>query len=138
MGSYEVRLLLDTHIWIWSHHEPDRLSTRVTEALVDARNELWLSPISLWEFLVLVQKGKLGVQGGLDPRIWIDEAMRKVPMQEAPITRQVAVQSRFMELEHEDPADRFLAATAEVHDLVLVTADRRLLRGKGFRSLANR
>ena len=87
---------------------------------------------------MLVQKGKVGVQGGLDPRIWIDEAMRKVPMQEAPITRQVAVQSRFMELEHEDPADRFLAATAEVHDLVLVTADKHLLRGKGYRSLANR
>jgi len=38
---------------------------------------------------------------------------------------------------HEDPADRFLAATAEVYELTLVTADERLLRGKGFRTLAN-
>jgi PIN domain nuclease of toxin-antitoxin system len=41
-------------------------------------------------------------------------------------------------VEHEDPADRFLAATADVYDLTLVTADERLLRGRGFRTLANR
>ena len=41
-------------------------------------------------------------------------------------------------LSSEDPADRFLAATADVYDLTLVTADERLLRGKGFRTLANR
>jgi PIN domain nuclease of toxin-antitoxin system len=39
---------------------------------------------------------------------------------------------------HDDPADRFLAATADVYDLTLVTADDRLLRGKGFKTLANR
>jgi PIN domain nuclease of toxin-antitoxin system len=133
-----VRLLLDTHIWIWSHHEPDRLSTRVAAALVDERNELWLSPISLWEFLVLVQKGKLGVPGAPDAKAWIDEALRRAPMQEAAMTYQVAVRSRFIELGHDDPADRFLAATAEVYDLVLVTADKQLVRGKGFQVLANR
>jgi PIN domain nuclease of toxin-antitoxin system len=50
----------------------------------------------------------------------------------------VALRSRRVRVEHEDPADRFLAATAEVYELTLVTADERLLRGKGFRTLANR
>ncbi len=59
-------------------------------------------------------------------------------MQEAAITREVAVQIRFVGVAHDDPADRFLAATAEHYGLVLVTADEQLIRGKGFRTLANR
>jgi hypothetical protein len=57
-------------------------------------------------------------------------------MHEAALTRDVALRSRRVRIEHEDPADRFLAATAEVYELTLVTADERLLRGKGFRTLA--
>ena len=133
-----MNLLLDTHIWIWCHHDPDRLSRRVTAALVDSRNELWLSPISLWEFVLLAQKGRLGSKVAVNPKQWIDEALGRSPMQEAAITREVAIQSRFVGLAHDDPADRFLAATAEHYDLVLVTADERLLRGKGFHTLANR
>ena len=52
--------------------------------------------------------------------------------------REAAARSRSVRAEHEDPADRFLAATADVYELTLVTADERLLRGKGFRTLANR
>jgi len=59
-------------------------------------------------------------------------------MKEAPLTREVALQSGAVDLQHADPADRFLAATARVLDLTVVTADRRLLRAKSFRSLANR
>jgi PIN domain nuclease of toxin-antitoxin system len=59
-------------------------------------------------------------------------------MHEAPLVREVALRSREVILEHEDPADRFLAATSSVYDLTLVTADERLLRGSGFQTLANR
>jgi PIN domain nuclease of toxin-antitoxin system len=58
-------------------------------------------------------------------------------MLDAPLTREVAVRSRAVELDHGDPADRFLAATADVYDLTLVTSDERLLRGSGFRTLSN-
>lgn len=54
------------------------------------------------------------------------------------MTRDVALASRLVRLDHQDPADRFLAATAEIYELTLVTADERLLRAKGFRTLANR
>ncbi len=60
------------------------------------------------------------------------------PFREASLTHAVAQQSRRLSLEHSDPADRFVAATAVVYDLTLVTADARLLRGKGYRTLANR
>jgi PIN domain nuclease of toxin-antitoxin system len=54
------------------------------------------------------------------------------------LTRQVAIESRLVRLSHDDPADRFIAATAIVHDLVLVTADERLLEAPDLRTLANR
>jgi PIN domain nuclease of toxin-antitoxin system len=59
-------------------------------------------------------------------------------MLEAPLNREVALCSRTMRVEHDDPADRFFAATADVYDLVLATADKRLLHGKGFNTVANR
>jgi PIN domain nuclease of toxin-antitoxin system len=133
-----VKLLLDTHVWVWTHTKPERLSKRVTAAVTERANDLWLSPISVWEFLLLVQRGRLRLQAGLQARDWVEAALSRVPMHEAALTREVALQSRFVRVEHEDPADRFLAATAEVYELTLVTADERLLRGKGFQTLANR
>jgi PIN domain nuclease of toxin-antitoxin system len=133
-----VNLLLDTHIWLWSHAEPDRLSRRVAGALADDLNQLWLSPISIWEFLRLTERGRVRVRGGTPPAEWVEAALSRAPMHDAALTREVAVRSRSVRLDHEDPADRFLAATADVYELTPVTADDRLLRGKGFRTLANR
>jgi PIN domain nuclease of toxin-antitoxin system len=133
-----VNLLLDTHIWLWSHTEPERLAKRVAAALADDSNQLWLSPISMWEFLVLAERGRVRVRGGTPPADWVEMALSRVPMRDAALSREVAVRSRSVRLDHEDPADRFLAATADVYELTLVTADERLLRGKGFRTLANR
>jgi PIN domain nuclease of toxin-antitoxin system len=130
-----VRLLLDTHIWLWSHLDPDRLSRRVTQALIADDVELWLSPVSVWEFLLLAEKGRVSVRG--KPRAWVEAALAKVPMHEAHLNFEVALHSRAIQTDHDDPADRFLAATAAVYDLTLVTSDQRLLRGKGFRTLAN-
>ena len=133
-----MNLLLDTHIWLWSHAEPERLTKRVTAALADESNQLWLSPISIWEFLLLAEHGRVRVQDGTAPPEWVEAALARAPMHDAPLSREVAVRSRSVRVEHEDPADRFLAATADVYELTLVTADERLLRGKGFRTLANR
>jgi PIN domain nuclease of toxin-antitoxin system len=132
-----VNLLLDTHIWVWSHVQPERLGKRVTAALEDSSNQLWLSPISIWEFLLLAERGRVRVRDRTAPSEWIDAALARAPMHDAPLNREVAVRSRGVRLEHDDPADRFLAATADVYELTLVTADERLLRGKGFRTLAN-
>ena len=60
-----------------------------------------------------------------------------MPYKEAPVNHEVAIQSRAIDLDHQDPADRFLAATALVYDLTLVTADERLLRSRRIPSLAN-
>ncbi len=54
-----MKLLLDTHIWLWSALEPARLSKRVKIALEDRDNELWLSPMSVWKTLVLARKKRI-------------------------------------------------------------------------------
>jgi PIN domain nuclease of toxin-antitoxin system len=131
-----VKLLLDTHIWAWSLLEPERLRPRVAAALASDDNELWLSPVSSWELLLFVERGRLQLDA--KPLVWIEQVLRTVPMQEAPLTHEVALTSRRLKLKHQDPADRFLAATAVVYDLTLVTADRHLLRSKEFATLANR
>jgi PIN domain nuclease of toxin-antitoxin system len=130
-----MRLLLDTHIWLWSLLEPDKLTRRVKRALEASENELWLSPISTWELLVLVKKGRVVLNK--DVSDWVKEAMEKVPLQEAPLTHEVALATRNIGLRHRDPADNFLAATARVFGLTLVTADKRMIGVKGVTTLDN-
>jgi PIN domain nuclease of toxin-antitoxin system len=129
-----VKILLDTHVWLWSHLEPSKIGKRTTLALLDRSNELWLSPISVWEFLILLGKQRLHVDG--KPEDWVAAAFAEAPMHEAALNHEVALMSRRIRLAHQDPADRFIAATAAVYDLVLATADQRLLHGKGYKTLS--
>jgi PIN domain nuclease of toxin-antitoxin system len=130
-----VNLLLDTHIWLWSLLDPARLGSRVREALEAHEHELWLSPISVWETLVLAERGRLALAP--EPETWVRTSLARSPVIEAPLTIEVAIESRRVNLSHEDPADRFLAATARVYDLTLVTADARLLAVPDLALLAN-
>ena len=130
-----MRLLLDTHIWLWSALEPARLSKRVQRALDDPKNELWLSPMSVWETLVLARKKRVALDPS--PEQWVRRAIAELPIHEAHLNHEVAIRSETVKLGHNDPADRFLVATALVHDLTLVTADRRLLKGRHVPTLAN-
>jgi PIN domain nuclease of toxin-antitoxin system len=130
-----VKLLLDTHIWLWSLLEPKRLSRRVAKELANPRNELWLSSISVWELMVLCEKGRLALHEDVDT--WIAKALRAAPFIEAPVTHEVALETRVVRLDHRDPADHFLVATARVFGLTLVTADERLIRSKQTPVLAN-
>jgi PIN domain nuclease of toxin-antitoxin system len=132
-GSSRLKLLLDTHIWLWRFREPSRLGKRVLQHLNDPANELWLSPISTWEALTLHYKGRIRIKEDLSE--WL--AMATAGSQEAPFTHEIALIARQLPL-HQDPADRILAATAEVLDLTLVTADERLLGLGTIRTLANR
>ena len=131
-----MRLLLDTHIWIWSLLDPAKLSKKVRAELESPDNELWLSPVSTWELLILIEKGRVAVDK--DPVPWVAEVSRAVALREASLTHEVAVESRVVDLPHQDPADRFLAATARVYDLTLVTADDALIKARACPILADR
>lgn len=129
-----MRLLLDTHIWLWSLQEIGRLGVGVRHAMRNPENELWLSPISPWEALILHEKGRIHLVGDLDD--WVAEST--APFLEAPLTNEIVKLSRMLPLPQRDPADRFLAATAKVLDLTLVTADANLLGLGEIATLGNR
>ena len=131
-----MKLLLDTHIGLWNTLNPDRLTPRVDRAINDPRNELWLSPVSTWEITLLYDSGRLKLAEG--PEAWLEKAMALAPLREAPLTHEIALATRSVRLPHRDPADRFLVATALVHGLTLVTADRHLGRLEQIKVLLNR
>jgi PIN domain nuclease of toxin-antitoxin system len=117
-----VRLLLDTHVWLWRLLDPDRVSATAEAAVADPDNELFLSPISTWEALVLARKGRLLLEP--TPAEWVLDALRRTALTAAPLDHGIALRSEALEgFGSEDPADRFLVATALEHDLTLVTAD---------------
>jgi PIN domain nuclease of toxin-antitoxin system len=128
-----MKLLLDTHIWLWAVQDSKRLGKRLLRELKNEANELWLSPISTWEVLTLNFKGRVRLHGDLAD--WLTQATAGT--REAPLTHEIALAARQLSL-HQDPADRILAATAQVLDLTLATADERLLGLGDIRTLANR
>jgi len=129
-----LKLLLDTHIWIWSQVTPAKLSARVERVLENESNEVWLSPISIWELILLVQKRRMTVDGDLVD--WIKKGV--APLKEAPLTAEIVLETTRFSLPYSDPADRFLVATARYLGLTLVTSDARLLAAKAVATLPNR
>lgn len=130
-----MRLLLDTHIWLWSQGAPAQLRPRIRTELANLRNELWLSPLSIWEVLLLSERKRIIFDEPAER--WVVHALQSSPLREASLSNEVALETCNIKMEHRDPIDRFLAATARALDLVLVTADKRLLNAKGFSKLAN-
>ena len=102
-----MKFLLDTHIWIWSAVEPDRLKANVVRALDDENNELWLSPISIWELSVLVKKQRIELDEELE--VWVKKALSHAKFREAPVTNDVVFEVSRLRFSHRDPADAIAA-----------------------------
>jgi PIN domain nuclease of toxin-antitoxin system len=121
--------VLDTHAWVWWVAAPERLSKRaraVIEAAIGDRS-LAVSSISVWEVHLLVARGRLALT--MDAREWVSRSetlpyLRFVPLDNRIATLAVDLSPPL----HDDPADRFIVATALTLGADLVTKDRRLLR----------
>jgi PIN domain nuclease of toxin-antitoxin system len=129
-----MKLLLDTHIWIWYLLGDSRLSTILQQVIADETNELWLSPISLWETCLLAEKGRLILEPS--PEQWISNSLQKLDTKEATLSNDIAILSRQLDLYHQDPADRFIAATAVYYKLILATVDRHLTETTYLKTLS--
>jgi PIN domain nuclease of toxin-antitoxin system len=107
----------------------------VAKELDDRKNELWLSPISMWEAFLLFRKKRIHIAP--DFATWLDASLNALPVIEAPLTFEVARTVPTLRMPHDDPADLFLAATAKAFGLTLITADRNLIKTEGVSVLAN-
>ncbi len=123
-----MKFLLDTHIWLWSLLEAHRLHRSISEVLENDINELFISPITIWETMILAEKQRIVLMPS--PAEWVKEALKHSPVKEALLSHAVAIKSRLIELPHHDPADRFIAATAWEYNMTLITIDEKLRESK--------
>ena len=130
-----MRILLDTHIWVWAASRPEKLGKKVRRELELERNEIFLSPVSIWEANLLWRRKRFGLKQEFGA--WLEMAMSLVPAQEAPLNFVVAAEAGRIQLPQPDMGDLFLAATAFVFDLTLATADEQLLSCKWLKVLSN-
>jgi PIN domain nuclease of toxin-antitoxin system len=119
-----VQILLDTHIWLWYLLKNPKLSTNLQYVIADPNNRLWLSPISIWETVILAEKNRISLQP--DTTTWVNIALKNLGTYEANLNHDIALLSRQIGLPHQDPADRFIAATAIFYNLKLATVDANL------------
>jgi len=121
-------ILLDTHAAVWvavDNRALGKHSEQILKKVVRA-GELAVSAFSFWEIALLVTRRRLR---RLDSVRELRERLLKQGTIELPLTGEIAVLAGELESLHNgDPADRFIAATAIVHDATLVTADEKLLR----------
>ena len=110
------------------------MSQRNGDLAAAASAAMWLSPVSAWEALLLSVKGRIRLPADLAG--WVLRATAH--LREAPLTHEIVLSAHQLPLPHTDPSDRFLAATAQVLGLTLVTADERLLGLGEIKTLANR
>ena len=122
------KLLLDTHIWLWAMIGSSRILKsfqRTFERALKAHRIL-VSPMSIWEIGMLVEKNKIKVD--MDILDWVECALDTSGLELCSITPRIAIQSTKLTGEvHGDPVDRLLIATAFQSSSVLVTCDRKIL-----------
>jgi PIN domain nuclease of toxin-antitoxin system len=131
-----MKLLLDTHIWIWSDVEAHKLSSEVVRQLASPENERYLSAVSVWETILLLEKKRVRLNGDFGE--WFKKSKLELGLIEVPLTWDIAREIRYTILGYRDPGDRFLVATAKVYGFTLVTADERLMQITGLKVLPNR
>ena len=121
-------ILLDTHVWLWWLHAPEKLSPRAQAALREAedRRAIRVSAISVWEVAVKVELGKLTLP--MDILSWYELANADRPTIIEPLIPEDLVASTLLPGSlHRDPADRIIVAVARRCSAHLVTRDRKLL-----------
>ena len=116
-----MKLLLDTHTFIWWDSEPAKLSSQALALCQDRTNTLLLSVASVWEMQIKLQLGKLRVS--LPLRDLIESQQQVNSLQVLPIGLSHVLALENLPAHHKDPFDRLLIAQANVEDAFLVSRD---------------
>lgn len=117
-----MRILLDTHVWLWLQHAPERLGREALALLEDLDNELFLSAASAWEIAIKHALGKLPLPEV--PAEYMPSRMATSGTASLPVTTRHALHVAMLPTHHRDPFDRLLVAQAQLEGMTLVTADR--------------
>ena len=115
-----MRLLLDTHAFLWWVSDWDQIVEPARMAIADPGNEVFVSAVSGWEISVKKAKGRLAAPDNLTA------VVKEKQFQHLPLTFEHAERAATLPPHHRDPFDRMLVAQARVEGLVLVTRDARI------------
>ncbi len=120
-----MRVLLDTHVFLWLHTEPERLGEQLP-VVEDERNELLLSAASSWEIAIKHGLGRLPLPE--PPQRYVPARLRAIGARALPVEHTHALAVAALEPLHRDPFDRLLVAQAGLLDVPILTADPLLAR----------
>jgi PIN domain nuclease of toxin-antitoxin system len=119
-----MKLLLDTHCFLWMVGGSDRIAAKVRRRLEDPTNELLLSAASAWELAIKVALGKLTLP--MEPARYVPSRVAQLGLRALPIEIAHALRAAALPRHHADPFDRLLVAQAQIERVAIVTADRQL------------
>ena len=120
-----IRLLLDTHVFLWFISGNRRLSAATIERIRDPDNAIFVSVASLWECVIKAQLGKLPLPD--EPNRFLVEQRQRHGFESLPISEATVQQLPALPPLHRDPFDRILVCQALEHGLTLVTSDPALI-----------
>lgn len=116
-----MRLLLDTHTFLWLVFQKHKLSSRAAMLCTDPSNTLLVSVVSLWEIVIKQQAGKLELQSPLAEVV--EEQQRENRVQLLSVSLPHILQIEALPISHKDPFDRLLIAQAIVEEADFLTQD---------------
>jgi PIN domain nuclease of toxin-antitoxin system len=119
-----LKILLDTHVWLWLQTEPDRLSDDALGHLHDATHDLYLSAASGWEIAIKHALGKLPLPE--PPARYVPSRLETSGVSSLPVEMRHALHVSGLPSHHQDPFDRLLVAQAQLEGMHLMTVDSQL------------
>lgn len=116
-----MKILLDTHVFIWWHNDSKKLSQTAFTMIKDKENMLFLSMVSIWEMQIKLQLGKLQLQVSLP--LLINEQQTKNGLHILPIALEHILTLEKLPSHHQDPFDRLLIAQSIYEKMPIITHD---------------
>ena len=115
-----MRLLLDTHTFLWWVSDWGQIDETTRDTIADPANEVFVSAVSGWEIAIKKAKGRLVAPDNLSA------VVEEKHFEHLPLTFEHAERAAVLPMHHRDPFDRMLIAQAQAEELVLVTRDERI------------
>jgi PIN domain nuclease of toxin-antitoxin system len=116
-----MKLLLDTHTFMWWDSQFDRIPATTQDILQNPQNEIWVSIVSLWEMQIKVQLEKLTLRISLQDLVDYQQRTNKIQL--LSVTLPHILELEKLPLYHRDPFDRLLIAQSRTEQAVLVSRD---------------
>lgn len=116
-----MKVLLDTHVFLWALIDPDKLSSAARKVLANDATQVLVSAASAWEIATKFRLGKL--TGAKQIVVDYAAAMQGLQATHLPVTSEHALKAGSWKLAHRDPFDRMLAAQSALERLALISAD---------------